>query len=148
MFSVSKLVIVVLVAVLAGCAVNNNYARFCHTAEAGNRYDHCIWPDLKAKHKEPMNAFLRSSIDLITDNLEAPKKDGGVYIGIVSLCVDRNGQADNIYFNRPSRNTELDIAFAKAVKNTKLMLPEDKCLQDKIYYSPLLLNFDQNDMSD
>jgi len=95
-----------------------------------------------------MDEFLKGAIDSISSNLESPKKDGGVYIGIVSLCVGRDGKIDNVYFNRPSRSTELDIAFAKAIKKTKLTLPNDKCFQDGIYYSPLMLNFDQNDMAD
>jgi len=119
----------------------------CHPENTKELFDKCDWRSLSKRQMAEHSEFLDKSVHLIVGNLNAPQKDNSEYEGAMSFCLNREGAIESIELTKPSGNKELDRAFEVALlKTAKLLLPQDNCVIEKLYFKPTKLYYDETDM--
>ena len=151
LFSNFKYTPLLFVALMLGCATTskNSNDSFCHPYEDYKDSISCSIENLPSELKAQLNTTLTEGIHNILSKLNPPKYDGGKYKGEITICLNRDGVVEKAVVNEPSGHKALDSTFLDAVFATEkvIIVPQDDCSSDLLYFMPVVLNYDETDMA-
>ncbi|WP_082863063.1 TonB C-terminal domain-containing protein, partial [Oleiphilus sp. HI0080] len=105
--------------------------------------------ELNPLERQIFDQSMLAGVKRITQYLDAPKKDGNRYQGVITILLDRQGKVNAIAFKKRSGNDALDEAFYSAVLGAGyLELPSDPDARRAMVTFPLSLTYDESDMAD
>lgn len=108
-----------------------------------------IWTSLNPLERQLFDQTMLAGVKRITGYLDAPRKDGNKYQGVITILLDKQGRVNGIAFKKRSGNDALDEAFYNAVISAGyLELPADPDARRAMVTFPLSLTYDESDMAD